>query len=174
MKRFSWLAVGLALLLSSGCASTPVPPLSIGNQVDFSLLEDQFGNKFVHQDNMQLALYVDSMKAKNLVRDSLNDVDITCMKEGRVVYLADISGMPSLISKLIAIPRMRDYPYPIWLDKDGLATEALPVRDDAVTVLTIDHLAITGMDYFLDVPQLVQRLAKECGPAHQQVAVQSL
>ena len=169
-KRFSWCAISVALWISSGCASNPVTPLSIGNQVDFSLLEDQHGNGFAYQDNMKLVLYVDSMKSKNLVRDSLQDIDQTCMNDGRVVYLADISGMPSLISRLIAIPRMRDYPYPIWLDRNGLATEALPVRDDMVTVLTVDHQAISGMEFYADTQPLLKVLLAECGPAQQQVA----
>ena len=172
MQQFSRLAALLALCISTGCASNPAPSLSIGSQVDFNLLEDQFGHSFTYQDQMKLVLYVDTMRAKNLVRDSLNDIDVSCLKDGRVVYLADISGMPGLISRLIAVPRMRDYPYPVWLDRNGLATEALPIRDDAVTVLLVDHQAITGMEFYLDVQQLLKPLLAECGPAHQQVALQ--
>lgn len=171
MKRMSWLVLLLTIVGSAGCAANaPVQPLSIGQQVDFSLLEDQRGNAFVHQQDMKLVLYVDGMKAKNLVRDALVDVDQSCLNEGRVVYLADISGMPSLISSLIAIPRMRNYAYPIWLDRTGLATEALPVQDDAVTVLTLDAQAIKAVDFVPDTPTLLQRLRTECGPASQQMA----
>src|SRR5690606_27206296 len=99
MKRMSWLVLLLAIGGSTGCASNAsVQPLSIGQQVDFSLLEDQRGNAFAHQQDMRLVLYVDGMKAKNLVRDAFVDIDQSCLSEGRVVYLADISGMPSLIS----------------------------------------------------------------------------
>ncbi len=172
LRRMSlWLL--LALATGPGCASTPVATLSIGNQVDFALLEDQHGTGFAYQDSMKLVLYVDSMKAKNLARDSLNDVNPQCLNEGRVVYLADVSGMPSLITHLIAIPRMRSYPYPIWLDQNGLATEALPIREDAVTVLAVDHQAIVAMDFYVDGQQLLKRLLLECAPATQQVAEQS-
>lgn len=171
MKRMSWLVLLLAIGGSTGCASNAsVQPLSIGQQVDFSLLEDQRGNAFAHQQDMKLVLYVDGMKAKNLVRDAFVDIDQSCLSEGRVVYLADISGMPSLISSLIAIPRMRNYPYPIWLDRTGLATDALPVQDDAVTVLTLEQQAVKAVDFVADTPSLLQRLRTECGPASQQMA----
>jgi hypothetical protein len=171
MSRFFRLAVVLALFVASGCSSSPaVLPLAIGSQVDFNLLEDQRGNPFTHQDAMTTVLFVDSMKGNSLIRDTLKDVDVTCMSEGRVVYLADISGMPSLISTLIAVPRMRDYPYPVWLDRNGLATAALPVQEDAVTVLTLKQSAIVAVDHLREPAQLFQRLLKECGPAPQQVA----
>ncbi len=166
MKHLPWFAV-IVLCLSSGCVSNPVAPLSIGQQVDFKQLEDQNGNDFVHQDTMKLVLYVNGMSARDLVRESLDTINTDCMTEGRVVYLANISTMPSLISRLIAIPRMRDYSYPIWLDRDGFATEVLPVQEDAVTVLTIDHQTITGTDYFSEVLALSERLAQKCGTASQ-------
>jgi len=166
MKHLPWLVV-IVLCISSGCASNPVAPLSIGQQVDFKQLEDQNGNDFVHQDIMELVLYVHGMSARDLVRESLDTINTDCMTEGRVVYLANISAMPSLISRLIAIPRMRDYSYPIWLDRNGFATEALPMREDAVTVLTIDHQTIIGTDYFSEVPALSERLAQKCGTSSQ-------
>ncbi|MEZ5504563.1 MAG: hypothetical protein R3F38_00685 [Gammaproteobacteria bacterium] len=120
MKRMSWLVLLLTIVGSAGCAANaPVQPLSIGQQVDFSLLEDQRGNAFAHQQDMKLVLYVDGMKAKNLVRDALVDVDQSCLNEGRVVYLADISGMPSLISSLIAIRACAIMPIPSgWIVPD--------------------------------------------------------
>ncbi len=171
MSHVFRLALVLALVVVSGCSSTPsVTPLAIGSQVDFSLLADQRGNSFTHQDAMTAVLFVNSMKGNSLIRDTLKDVDVSCMTEGRLVYLADISGMPSLISKLIAIPRMRDYPYPVWLDRNGLATAALPVEEDAVTVLTLKQSAIVAVDHLREQAELHQRLLKECGPARQQVA----
>lgn len=174
MSRLSWLAAVLAVCCSAGCASSaPVPLLTIGEQVDFNLLEDQHGKPFTHQAAMKLVLYVDSMKAKNLVRDTLVAIDTGCLHDGRVVYLADISGMPGLISTLIAVPRMRNYPYPIWLDRSGVATDALPVQDDAVTLLTVEQQAITRIEFLAGATALLPRLQAECGPAAQQVAVRS-
>ena len=165
------LAVVLGSLLVSACSSAPVTPLTIGNEVDFSALEDQFGHTFTYEAVMNTVLYVNNMKAKNLVRDSLAELDVECLRQGKVVYLADISGMPTLISKLIAVPRMREYAYPVWLDYNGLATGALPVKDDMVTVLQVEKGAIRSLEYETDVNGLLARLRPVCGPAKQQVAV---
>jgi len=170
MFRVYTVVVMSCVLLLSACSQTPpVKPVSIGSEVDFSLLEDQFGHKFTYQDVMNTVLYVNNMKAKNLVRDALAELDQSCLRDGKVVYLADISGMPALISKLIAVPRLRDYGYPVWLDYNGLATAALPVKDDEVTVLQLDKGAITAVEYDTDAKMLVQRLAPQCGTAKQRV-----
>lgn len=171
MARSFSLALVLALFMASGCSSSPaVPPLSIGSLVDFSLLEDQRGNAFTHQATMSTVFFVNTMKGNALMRDTLKEINVTCLQDGRVVYLADISGMPGLIASLVAIPRMRDYPYPVWLDRNGLATSALPVEDDTVTVLTVKQAAITAVVQLKEGAALRQRLLDECGPALQQVA----
>ena len=173
MRRLPVFSAVLCLLLviTTACSSAPpVAPVTIGSQVDFSAVGDQNGNAFAHEDVMQTLLFVDTMKAKNLVRDVLTTIDLSCLDGGRVVYLADISGMPSLISKLIAVPRMRDYDYPIWLDYSGLATDPLPTHDNEVTYIQLDGTAIRAIEYIADAKILHARLEPQCGPAKQQMA----
>ena len=79
------------------------------------------------------------MAAKDVARASIEKIDLQCLTEGRVAYVADISGMPSIISHLVAVPRMRDYPYPIWLDYDGASTERLPIEEANVSVIDIER-----------------------------------
>jgi hypothetical protein len=119
---------------------------------------------------MNTVLYVNSMRGKKITRDALEAVDLSCLDGGRVVYLADISGMPSLISKLIAVPRMRDYGYPVWLDYNGLATGQLPVREEAVTLISVQAGAIRGLEFITDSHTLAEKLLPECGHAKAQVA----
>ena len=37
------------------------------------------------------------------------------LEKNSAVYVADISGMPSLISKFIALPKMKKYPFSVLL-----------------------------------------------------------
>ncbi|GAB3108494.1 hypothetical protein G8770_23590 [Aestuariicella hydrocarbonica] len=165
MRILTNIIVLLSAITVIGCASKPVPSLALGDRVDFRLLQDQMGNTFTHQNKMKLVLFAQGMGSKDLVQDSLEAIDTACMSDGELVYLANISGMPTIISKLVAIPRMRDYPYPIWLDLDGLATEGLPSRDEQVTVLSIAQQSITETEYFSDVAALSKRLLTVCDAA---------
>ncbi len=172
MFRFRLLLSCLIVLFATtACSqSKPAQYLAIGNQVDFSLLEDQYGHPFKHEDVMNTVLYVNNMRGKKITRDALVGIDLSCLDAGRVVYLADISGMPSLISKLIAVPKMRDYDYPIWLDYSGLATEQLPVREDMVTLIQVSAGAIRSLEFISDSQTLQDKLLPECGEAKEQVA----
>lgn len=161
----------LPLTLMAGCASRPaVEPLAIGSQVDFSMLEDQHGRAFTHERNMQTLLFVDSMDGKDLVRDVLDELHLSCLEGGRVVYLADISGMPAIISKLVAVPRMRKYAYPIWLDYTGVATDQLPAEEGAVTYVHLKGAAVQSIDFVDEAETLRARLQPQCGPERQQMA----
>lgn len=160
--------LSLTLLMTSaffiGCASKPVTQLSTGDSLDLTGIKDQNDNPFTHQDTMKTLLFVSGMEAKERVYESFEGIDTACLNSGKLVYLANISGMPSIISQLVAVPKLRDYAYPIWLDWEGDATAALPVRDDQVTVLSLDGQVITSTEFVEDSETLSQRLIDLCGP----------
>ena len=89
--------------------------LTIGDKVNFSALEDQHGNSFSHEEVMELAIFLQGMESKELVREAVVEVGNRCLNRGVVVYVADIS-------------KMRKYGYPVWLYHSGGVTELLPVR----------------------------------------------
>lgn len=165
----SLLVVVFTLLLSA-CAET-YPPLSIGEKVDFALLQDQFANHFPHADSMELLIYTDDMKASREVRDSLRQIDPACYEQGRVVFVADVSGMPGMITKLIAVPKMRGYGFPVWLDYDGEATEALPLKEDHISVVGVEQKQIKKIEFVNGKEALMNILIPLCGYAEDQVAV---
>lgn len=165
MQRTLTLLALTLLLPLTGCATSEVQPLAIGDKVNLDGLQDQNENTFTHQNNMQALLFVDGMAGKDLIQNALNTIDTQCMDEGKLVYLADISAMPGLISKFIAVPKMRDYAYPVWLDREGAASAGLLTREDQVTLLNIDKQIITGEEFFSDSVSLTQRLSTLCGEA---------
>jgi len=165
------LAFVLIFLGLAACASEPTPePLKIGNKVDFAQLQDQWANPFPHEDAMELLLYTDSMSASRDVREAMDRIKPECYQQGRVVFVANISGMPSLISRFIAVPKMRGYPYPVWLDYEGNATSALPVQDDAVSFVKVNQGEIQSVEYAHGMEEVLNVLTPMCGLKPEQVA----
>lgn len=163
MKRILSAVALIAVLPLVGCASkTVTPTMMMGESVLLDGVEDQRGNEFVHQSTMQTLLFVDGMAAKKVARNSLESLDSDCMAQGKLVYLADISGMPSLISNLIAIPTMRKYPYPIWLDREGDVSESLPARNGLVTVIEVQNQVITSIKFTGDAETLTDQIQAIC------------
>ena len=62
--------------------------------------------------------------------------------------------MPGIIRSLIAKPRMRKRPYSMLLDEDGSLTADFPARDGKATMLFLEKLRITRIDYVESVDEL--------------------
>lgn len=151
------------IVSTTSCSTTQVKLVSVGEVLDVTALENQHGKLFENPSSLELLLYVNGMTAKDVARASIEKIDLQCLTEGRVAYVADISGMPHIISHLIAVPRMRDYPYPIWLDYDGSSTEQLPVEEGNVSVIDIEQGKITNIEFIAEESILTKRLISRCG-----------
>ena len=69
-------------------------------------------------------------------------VDTKWLTERQAIYAADIHGMPSLIARFFALPKMRDYPYVIALDKEGDITDNWLNKGEQVTVYQLQNLKV--------------------------------
>ena len=163
MKKYSAMLAFAAILPLVGCSTQSVAPLSMGETLNLKGLEDQNGQAFQYQNTMKNVLLVEGMSAKNIAQKSFEAIDTACMARGELVYLADISGMPSLISNMVAIPKMQDYAYPVWLDREGDTAQGLPTQEGQVSLIKIEQGTMTQVDYYDNVATLTKRLIEECG-----------
>lgn len=131
--------------------------------LNLSNLVNQFGEPFKGRDGGALVMLVAGMKVKDMVRETLTEVDPGCLQDGRIIYLANISGMPKLVSKLIAVPRLRDLSYPVWLDYSGEVAAGLPFHKGQVTLLSLgDSRRITGVSFTDTQAILKDQLLTRC------------
>jgi len=61
--------------------------------------------------------------------------------------VADIQQMPTLIARFLALPRMREYSYPLLLCRKKENCSGLPRRPDQVTVLRLEALSVRSVRY---------------------------
>jgi hypothetical protein len=96
------------------------------------------------------------MDGNNWVRDALHFAEMTPeqMQKKKIIYVADVHKMPKLITRWVAIPRMKDYGFPIGLDKEGTITKDWKREENTVTVYHLDRLQIEKVQYFLDIDSL--------------------
>lgn len=121
--------------------------LEIGNRLDFRQLVSQHGAPFGEIDKVRLVLYADSMDGSRMVHRVFADYSPACFDAGTVVFVGDVSGMPSFVTRLAAVPLMQSYTYPVWLDYDGTATENLPVLEDQVSLITVEDGRMVSIGY---------------------------
>lgn len=153
----------LAALLAAACASKPPPPktLRVGSRVQKVTLFDQNDQPHQIDETVRVIFFAREMEGGKVIRALLDTEGPAFLKKYRAVYVADISDMPSVIANMIAIPKMRDErPYPTLLDRDGSASAAYPSEEGRVTILLLDRLKVTGIEYRGSVGGLREAVAR--------------
>ncbi len=141
----------------------------IGNATAQQLVNKQLANtQFVDQwdkpitinDNTQLVLFSHDMDSSGLIRDALAKLNLTDLSAKNWLSVSDISGMPWLITKFVAMPKMRDYPYALALDTEGDITKEWQRTDDQATVFVLDKGVVQSVQQFATVDALADFLSK--------------
>ncbi len=158
-----FLALLGLLSLGIACASggPPAKPLVVGARLAPATLLDQ--NEVPHRidESIRIILFAREMEGGAVIRALLDAEGPKYLTKHRALYVADISDMPTLIAKLVAIPKMqRERAYPTLLDRDGTTTARFPAQEGRVTVMALDKLRLTAIHYRGSVAGLRDAVAK--------------
>ena len=114
-------------------------------------LEDQHGVRAEVGEGVQIIFLTRDMDGGNLVKTALAEVPQSILDQRHAVYIADTSGMPSLIARFTALPKMKKRPYRVLLDRDGKATRDWPFTAGTVTLIALDGLRIKRVEELTSV-----------------------
>ena len=133
----------LATLLALGLNAAP---LAVDSVVDNLKIKDQNEVEKVIDTNVKTILFASDKSTSDMLRDyllPLSEKENILEKNG-AVYVADISGMPSLISKFIAMPKMKKYPFSILL-LDDTNKENFTKEEGKIIVYTLENSKVTNI-----------------------------
>ena len=129
-----------ALLGLSAIASS----LTIDSQVPAIKIKDQFEKEHTIDANVKTILFASDKGTSDILKEYLLSKDADILTKNNAVYVADISGMPSLISKFVALPKMKKYPFSVLLlddtNKDNFSKE-----EGKIIVYTLDNSKVTNI-----------------------------
>jgi len=107
--------------------------------------------------NIKTILFASDKKTSDLLRDYLLPLSQkeNILEKNSAVYVADISNMPSLITKYIALPKMKKYPFSILLlddtNKDNFTKE-----DGKIIIYSLKDGKITDIKKISTTKELEQ------------------
>lgn len=125
-------------------------------------LLDQHERAYSLNDQLQVLLVARGMQASELLGQALQGLEPGYLENRRVVFVADISGMPAPIARLFAIPAMRDYDYRVLLDRSGRVASRYPGAKTELLWLQLDAGRLVGERRFTgaeDLRRALQALA---------------
>ena len=123
-------------------------PYEKGSKVEAFTSKDQHDNAFTLKPSETRFLLVshdmDTGKKANAV---LTTVGPENLKRDKVVYLANIHGMPG-VGRMFALPKMRKYSHTIILGDDADLIAKFPEQAGKVTVLKLADGKVAGVSYW--------------------------
>jgi len=156
----------LALLLLVTAASAQGPTV-VPDRLETFELPDQHGVTHRVGDDVRVLLLSRDMDGGAIVRAALEtkgEEAASFLATRGVVYVADVSGMPGIVRRLFALPRMRSRPYPVLLDTTGDVTRSLPSEEGRATAIWLDELRPVGVEFFASADDLLARIAPDATP----------
>lgn len=163
MRTGATMVMVIAIGLTLAGARAHAEPIGEGARIPEIALDDQHDVRGTVAPETRFLLLTRDMDASGITKTVLAEHGDTMLANAGAVYVADISAMPSLVTKLFAMPGLRKRPYRMLLDRDGKATKDLPYRSGAVTVLTLDHAKIQHVEYVTSPDRLRAILTAAAG-----------
>ena len=111
----------------------------------FSLV-NQFDEKQTVDSNIQTILVSFEKDTSADVNEFLKEKDKNFLRANNAVFIADISGMPSIITKLFALPKMKKYNYSVLLIYDE-EDKRFVSQEEKLTLYKLENGVIKSISY---------------------------
>ena len=131
--------------------------LTIGNVLPTLTIKDQFEKDFTVDANIKTIIFSATKTEGTTIKEFLLTKDKDYLTTNKTVYIADITGMPSLITKFIAMPKMKDYPFSVLL-VDEANKGLFAVKEDMISIISLENGKITDIKYVKTAEELGQNL----------------
>jgi len=117
----------------------PDTPIKIGERMPLYKLTDQFGKYHQLTDDKKYLLIANEMQVAKKMNTWLSTKNASFLSDHQAAYIAEISGMPATITNMFALPKMREYHFPILLAYDKELGKKGLQKIESVTILDLDE-----------------------------------
>lgn len=128
-----------ALLLAAAFPATAQSPLHAGDPVPTLNLRDQHDKPAAIPTGTRQIIFAADNAGASLVTVYLDAQKPTWLKDTQRVYLADIHKMPSLVTKMFAMPKLREKPYTIVLGREAADLAMFPRQKECISVIPVQE-----------------------------------
>jgi len=135
----AWLCtLALTLTLPWPLAAAP---LTVGTPLPPLTLNDQHDKPVTIGPATRWIVFASEKAVSDMVNTVLSAEPAGTVERLQLVYIADISAMPAMVTRMFALPKLRELPYPVALarESDQVAQVAdLPRQPGSATLLRLE------------------------------------
>jgi len=121
--------------------------LKIGQQIIPFQLHNQHGKLITVDDKAKIIFFTKEKAPSILLNTFLASQGKAFLSDNKAFYIADISGMPFLVTKLIALPKMKKSPYDILLAKKEVTLAFVPHKKGYITIIKKSEGKIESIEF---------------------------
>ena len=134
------------IMISLLLTATLFAEIKVGENFPSLTLVDQFDKKMeVNKNAKVLFSFEKDVSSKIKVFLDANEKDY--LSKNNIIYISDISSMPSLITSWFAIPKMKKFPFQIALIYNEDEAEGISREEGKVTVVTLKENVIESIAF---------------------------
>jgi hypothetical protein len=131
-----------------------------GFEFPFKELEDQSEIIQIIPEDTKKVFFIADMPASKIIHASLEEKEPNFLPDKKAILISDIHRMPGLITKFVALPKMRGYSYKIHLIRDDETGKNIPREKEKITYFKLKKGIITSIQ-FLDSPKEFEKALEE-------------
>lgn len=137
-----------AIITGLAICTAHAAPYATGSKVEAFSAKTQHDKEFTFKPaNTQFLLVTHDMETGKKANAILTTVGPENLTNKKVVYLANIHGMPG-VGRMFALPKMRKYSHTIILGDDAGLIAKFPEEKNKVTVLKLSDGKVTSVRYW--------------------------
>ena len=158
MKNNQYVRWMIWLTLGIFAVSAHAKTLNLRARLPSIVLNDQFDQPVLIDSNTQWIVFSQEKAVNAFVSDYMSEQGAQQIRQRGIVYVADISGMPSLVTRMFALPKMRKLSFPIGLARDSKTLANIPRRAGAATILRVHSGVVQNIIFANNPAQLKQNI----------------
>ena len=133
----------IALILPFGLFAES---LKEGSVIQAPAIKDQF-EKTMSVTPQTKQIIIAYTKSQGDVMKAFLEANPNYLSENSALYLMDATAVPSIVMSMFMMPKFKKYPYAIGLLENEKDVAYFPKKEDLMTVITLDNLSVTAIDY---------------------------
>lgn len=132
----------------------------VGEKLEPINLKDQF-NKEHNISKLPKTIVIAFEKESSYVfNEYMKNTNTNFLIKNNILFLADISQMPSFVTTTFALPKMRKYNYDVLLINEEDTAFKYPYKEDKLTIIKLQNNTIQSINFASSVSELEKYLSK--------------
>jgi hypothetical protein len=118
----------------------------VGEKLPALSLPDQFEKELQVKSTDRVLIMAFEKDISTAINNYLKAKPANYLDDHHARYISDISAMPSFVTSMFALPKMKKYPFSIMLIRDDLG-EQFSKKKDKITVYKIKNRKVIAIEF---------------------------